>query len=126
MPRHTSEKLGLTVCGQFPAGGDIPEVGLGIDAPALNPPHDGDQPAAGKGQADARPGRVDGPHLATGGGVPQEIGRASCRESDWSSDVCSSDLCQDPPLRSSVSLYVASSRPVATSQRWVLALTPPP
>src|SRR5699024_8623342 len=23
----------------------------------------------------------------------QEIGRASCRERDWSSDVCSSDLC---------------------------------
>src|SRR5207249_4760842 len=27
------------------------------------------------------------------GFVDFEIGRASCRERDWSSDVCSSDLC---------------------------------
>ena len=25
-----------------------------------------------------------------------EIGRASCRERVWSSDVCSSDLCRTP------------------------------
>src|SRR5688500_13558001 len=40
-----------------------------------------------------------------------QIGRASCREGDWSSDVCSSDLTTRPPRTS----WSGSAGPAAPS-----------
>src|ERR1039458_10361211 len=75
--RRVGKVTGVQTCALPISGFDQAVYDFTFDQEKLNPPIDG---------------KLFHFEAPKGAEIVEEIGRASCRESDWSSDVCSADL----------------------------------